>query len=383
MRRDFLFLAMNLPPKHLVRDRHHFTATLDNITREYLLKSTQRVHGLQGFLLESAESPLFGIGVRNEHADEPLATRKAWQTLSGIVDGYALFLDAAPPKICPYFILREGNSADASLRSYAHEGTWLTMHPKEALSERRWEEVKYQHSQRLLKLFDIAAAEAAQLKPPLFHQILYSVRMFRHGAAAEVFGIQFLCKFSALEGLVCGSETSNKKQLLRDRLGPLFRKVPALNRSQIDTLWELRCTASHQAKAFEFEDDPDLVNHAIHIESLDRFFRGVLVFALDHFDKVTTVNELWRNLGSYELPDYAVEERPRDMPRYAASHFLINPHSDLPGLGSSFDVIYEPPSAQKSSGVSGAQGNQPSGGARGMVVATNPASEADQKAPTA
>jgi hypothetical protein len=44
----------------------------------------------------------------------------------------------------------------------------------------------------------------------LRRQLAYSVKMFRQGIISGDPGIEYLCKFSALEGLVCGSQTKNK-----------------------------------------------------------------------------------------------------------------------------------------------------------------------------
>ena len=284
MRRDFLFLAIFLPPDRRIRGKQCFVAPIDDDVRAALLELGTRAPGLQAFLAGAPNARLFGIGIRNDLAEEASAAQQAWHILSGIVDGYSLFLDATPPKICPYFLLREGDSPDAGIRTYAAEGTWISMAPTKPESKQHWEDVKSAFSQRLLKLFDIAAAGSQESMSPLLHQVLYSARMFRHGTESGVFGIDFLCKFSALEGLVCGSEQRRKKHLLTTRLGALFRTTGFAQAKDIERLWELRCTASHQAKAFELANDPDSVNHAAYIESVDRLFRGVLVFALDSID---------------------------------------------------------------------------------------------------
>jgi hypothetical protein len=340
-RRDFMFLASGLPLDQLIKGRHFFAAPIEDDVRERLLKTEPRAPGLKHFIEALGKAPLFAICVRNHIEDENEATQTAWRTVAGIIDGYSLLVDANPPKVCPYLLLRVGDSPDAGIRSYTPEGTWASFTPRSPESQKHWDHVREKFSQRLLKLFETVGADSPERRSPLCHQLFYSARLFRHGAESDTFGIHFLLKFSALEGLVCGPGTKNKEKLLTERLGNLFRATGLPAGNQVKHLWQLRCTASHQAKAFELEEDPDAVNHSPHINLLDRLFRGVLVFALDGLDHAQTVDDLWSGVGSYSPPDFAVAERPHDMPRLAMMHFLIDPHVPVPGLGPIFDNVYQ------------------------------------------
>jgi hypothetical protein len=340
-RRDFMFLASGLPPDQLIRGKHFLAAPIENDLREYLLKMEPRAPGLKHFIHALGKAPLFAICVRNNIEDENEATQSAWRTVAGIIDSYSLLIDANPPKVCPYLLLRVGDSPDAGIRAYSPEGTWASFAPRHPESQKRWDDVKAKFSQRLLKLFSTVGAETFESASPLCHQLLYSARMFRHGAESDTFGIHFLLKFSALEGLVCGPETKNKEKLLTERLGNLFRTTELLAGNQVKHLWHLRCTASHQAKAFELEADPHAVNHSPHIELLDRLFRGLLVFALDRLDGAGTVEDLWSGVLSYSLPDFASAERPHDMQRLAMLHFLVDPHVPVPGIGPILDSLHQ------------------------------------------
>jgi len=85
---------------------------------------------------------------------------------------------------------------------------------------------------------------------------------------------------------------------LQRRLSSLFRGIRQGIGGEVERLWELRCTASHQAKAFPFEDIPDGVNHAAYIAAVDYLFRGALVFALDCLDECSTVEALWGRVNT-------------------------------------------------------------------------------------
>ena len=77
------------------------------------------------------------------------------------------------------------------------------------------------------------------------------MKMYRAGAQTEDFGLEFICKWSALEGLVCGGELRNKGQLLRDRLSALLPSPPGETEMLVKELWKFRSQAVHEALAFK------------------------------------------------------------------------------------------------------------------------------------
>ena len=340
MRRDFLFLVKGLPINKLVSDAHYFCRPMEEKTLEQLVPGLTKYQPGIGHFVSANPGRLFVISVRNEVPDEKDAIKEAWRTVSGIVDGYALLLDSAPPKVCPHILVRTGESNDAHLRSYT-DSLWVSMRRQDEKPEdrKKLEETRDQLMQRLLVLFEFAA-QIPRSNRPFVHQLLYSCRMFRHGGESGVFGIQFLCKFSALEGLVCGDEEGKKKKLLVDRLVPLFSSVAGMGAREIERLWELRCSASHQAKAFEFEEDPNTNIHAPHVVEVERFFVGSLVFALDHCH-VQTIDDLWRDVHNYKLPEYATY-RPHELHRVPATSMFLSPSALIQGIGASFDACYNP-----------------------------------------
>jgi hypothetical protein len=339
MKRDFLFLAVGIPKNRLIRDKHYFMALPAPEVLKLFEALGKRLPEVHAHLLKNRCSPLLCIGVRNDFQEEKEAADHAWATLDGIVDVYCLCVDAVVPEICSYFLCRAAGSLDAKVLGHA-KGGWASVQPKAGVSDTKWEQVKTSFSQRLMRLFDVAVRVDPQANTPLAHQLLYSARMFRHGCEYSVFGIQYLCKFSALEGLVCGSKTAGKHTLLKTRLGVLFRESASPVAADIRELWELRCTASHQAKAFPFEDVPDSINHSAHIAKLERLFQGATLFALDHLDNSQTVEQLWDKAALYNLPACALAERPSDIPRFAIERALLDPKILCHGAGSGFDKFY-------------------------------------------
>ena len=152
--------------------------------------------------------------------------------------------------------------------------------------------------------------------------------------------MEYLCKFSALEGLVCGPARNKKERLLTTRLKALFapsaRNVPA----DVAALWDMRCEASHQAKAFHDDSVPDSKPIQLSIVTLEYYLTGVLVFTLDHVGQVTSIDELWSMQQKYKLPDYALLERPQDMPKIPILNFLVETKLWANNAGVMTDVIY-------------------------------------------
>ena len=73
---------------------------------------------------------------------------------------------------------------------------------------------------------------------------------------------------------------------------------------------------------------------------LEALFTRALVFALDHVDSVQTVNDLWANVSTYNLPEYARMERPGDMQKLPAIDFLQKTPLNWPDAGALIDAVH-------------------------------------------
>ena len=339
MRRDFLFLISGSPEGRLLKGKHSFMATLPNKEVENLKEWAKQLPTLQTFLQQPRHSPLVYVGVRNDEQDELTGLAKAWRVLSGIIDGLCLLTEDGVPEVCELVQIREGDSADLLLKFYT-EGGWARLHAANPDSQKKWEERMTKLTDHLLWFFEVVVSEDSRYRNDLGNQIQYSTKMFRHGAASKVFGIEYLSKFSAMEGLVCGSAKKNKEALLKDRLGLLFRRSCRDIKNELDLLWDLRCVASHQANAFYLEDIPESAILDPKIGLVEYLFTGSLVFALDKVRSVSTVEGLWAHVGAYDLPDYALLERPADMTRFPVQRALKNTNLILQGAAVVLDQLY-------------------------------------------
>lgn len=128
--------------------------------------------------------------------------------------------------------------------------------------------------------------------------------------------MEFICKWSALEGLVCGGTRSGKRRLLLERLAALFRDEKQQVETEVNDLWITRNDAVHEAKAFRSTQLAESSPLAGPIESTDRLFLAVVAFALAHIEAVDSITDLWARVRTYSLPDPVKERRPKQMPRF-------------------------------------------------------------------
>ena len=112
------------------------------------------------------------------------------------------------------------------------------------------------------------------------------MRMFRHGKQSGSWGVEFICKFCALEGLVCGDERFHKQEELKKRLVALFRDSSSEFTGQIAKLWSYRNGAVHTARAFDSGRLKEGAPLGVQIENIEYLFVGALVFAIEQLQLV-------------------------------------------------------------------------------------------------
>jgi hypothetical protein len=220
------------------------------------------------------------------------------------------------------------------------EPTWAYLHPKDPASAASWRERGEKVFRALNPFFDIASGLHARRDTSLARQLLYSMKMYRHGAATGIYGLEFICKWSGLEGLVCGGEREAKRALLLQRMPALFAAEKAAVEAKMKELWNLRNEAVHEARAFYSEHLDESKLLALETDEVERLFLAVVVFALDHIDRADSVKTLWPFAAGYQLPAFASQKRPDDMPRYAVTNFLLNPHLIGKGFGALIDAAF-------------------------------------------
>jgi hypothetical protein len=340
MRRDILFLVRGIPEERRLHARHFFMAKPTDVFTGQVFELAGILPELRRFLEERPEEKLICAGFRNDHKEEPQAIEKAWSALGNIIDGFAFTIEGRLPEVCPIVLVREGETPPAKVLNYRHGG-WAHFHPHTPELAAKWKERELKLSTRLLTFFDIVAGGDPKYKNDLGFQVGYSAKMFRCGAQAKNFGVEYLCKFSALEGLVCGAEKDGKEKLLKERLSQLFSKSPRDVKKDVRRLWRLRCEASHQAKAFYDDAIPD--SNLLQAETvlIEYFLTGVLVFALDQVENAQSVADLWGMLPGYVLPDYALLERPADMPKLPFTNMIRDTKLFWKDAGLLIDMVYQ------------------------------------------
>ncbi len=336
MRRDILFFVRGLPNDHLIQGKERFfMAAVDNDFLQGLSNVAERIPTLKLFLNQRANEKIFCVGFRNDYDKESAALEEAWNALQGILDGFAFSIDGQMPDVCGVIQVREDKAQDGRFKLYSPRG-WAHFHPRTPESSKKWADRREKLLERFLIYFGLATAKDLAGQSDLECQLRYSSKMFHCGTQSHNYGIEYLCKFSALEGIVCGPAINNKRKTLTDRLSQLFSKSSRNISNEIKTLWKFRCEASHQARAFSN-------SLAIKVVDIEYYLIGGIVFALDHVDTVNTIDDLWQRAPQYSLPDYALLERPADMPKVPVHNGIIETTAGFRAIGDVIDKIYAAP----------------------------------------
>ncbi len=166
------------------------------------------------------------------------------------------------------------------------------------------------------------------------------MKMYRHGAATGIYGLEFICKWSALEGLVCGGEPAGKLAMLLNRMPALFPAARTTVEEKVKEL-KLRNEAVHEARAFHTDHLSDS-NMLSRLKSTRwrQLFLAVVVFAFDHLGKADSVTTLWPLVVGHQLPTFASQQRPSDMPRYVITSYMLNTHLIGKGFGAINDAAF-------------------------------------------
>lgn len=244
------------------------------------------------------------------------AVSEALHRMNGLIDGASFWGDNERPEIGAFAWVGEISDDDLLIVSYGQQ-LWIEFLEQGGESRGAWEHRNRELQAHINPFFSLAIDLHSRAMTPLAQQIRYSMRMFRHGKHSGSWGVEFICKFCALEGLVCGDERGRKGEKLRTRLSALFRDNSPEFAGRIEKLWRYRSEAVHTARAFDSGGLTDGAALGVHIADIEHFFVGAVVFALQNLSSSDQVADLWAQVGDYTLPDFARIERPRDFPRYA------------------------------------------------------------------
>jgi hypothetical protein len=303
IRRDFVFLVSGVPAEMRISHEHHTFANLGEVERREIEKIAVNYSELANWMKRAGKGVSVAV-FRNEFCSETDGFAAAFGRLSSILDGYTFLTEDTTPEVSPLVLIRERDERDAYVKLFSHRATVRWGKPSEDATS-AWRERKNMLMQRWLVFFDSVTGDAG-IETEIVKQLGLSARMFRHGQRAVAYDVEYLCKFTALEGLVCGSRKNGHRQLLTTRLPLLFKTWPGLD-EEVKRLWGFRCAASHQGNSSHSQ-------MSTLIQPVEKLTLGVMVFALDNLKEAKTTDELWNRVSSYTLPDQLTI----DHPQYAA-----------------------------------------------------------------
>lgn len=333
MQRDILFFVEQMPAAYHLAGKNLFMGPVGQQFVELFGDLSKTIPQLNPFSSNTAKDKVTIAGFRNDFANEREAVRDAWDRLEGILDATCLLTEEHQPKIGPVVMIREGDQTQAAAKNYVSTG-WARWEPASEEIKKQWQERNSRVADYVMGFINSVAFVEATTTTELGRQLAYSMKMFRRGIAAGCPGIEYVCKFSALEGLVCGSKTTDKSATLKTNLGTLFCNVNPGMKQELQRLWKQRCRASHQAMAFDAKLIADL-------PLLDSLVLATFVFALDHLQTATTTNELWGQAQRYVLPNFVHAGRPRGIFRFAVQDCLIDFSVRIKGVGPIADRAFE------------------------------------------
>ena len=340
------FFARKLPPSRWIRSSDFCVFQLPASAREMLLKIAEQHRELFEFVAPSFERDICLVVARVIAPTESEAAESARHRVGHYIDGVSLVLDEPPP-IAKALIVHRAGQPDASLRQFDDKG-WLTFAPKNEDELRPWEQRREHLFLRLRPFFEAILEGQWNRYSELFRQILFSARLFRRAAETASYGLEYLCKWMAIEALVVAG-IKPKGPAVAGRISSLFpRGQQQAIQTEVAGLWRKRNLIAHEAKA-EFFGEAAVENvFEIYIPRLDYLNTAVMVFAIDNVSRATTVAELWSLVDTWTMPTDIVIERPKGAQRIGANNILLNHGVTWPGLGRTLDQefksVFEGPS---------------------------------------
>ncbi len=338
MKWDIAFLMRNYPREYRFADRNYMMVDVDQRHLDLLRKHTASMPTVAAFFAGADSNTCSAVLFRIEADTEDEAIELTRHILEGFIDGLAMLVDRNLPKICPLLQVRRDEERDSYLIELGDPG-WAYFQAKDPTSNTVWQRRCKMVFNTLFPFFDVIAQLHPRRDTSLSRQLMYSMKMYRHGAATGVFGLEYICKWSALEGLVCSGERHRKLALLKNRIPQLFPKECARIAAKVAELWELRNEAVHEARAF----DSDYLHEAPllgpQIEEVELLFSTVVTFALANIDRANSVQALWTYAASFKAPEWA-KKRPRDMPRMVMTKISFQTKLAITGGGALFDRAF-------------------------------------------
>lgn len=224
-----------------------------------------------------------------------------------------------------------------------HRDKWLEGRPNTAAERELWTARSHSIMQHLLPVLSQLIEKSPDDHNELAWRALHSAKLFRRGIESSSFGIEFLCKFAALENLVMGGQAKDKRMTFCSRLGTLAGKVLPDSQSLIAELWNRRHPLVHEARVEFMDEDPEAFPVHVHMETLNWLFQITFVFLSDCFGSVTSPNKLWEIADQYKIPEKIREMRPQAIGRFPASTWAEKTGFVWNGAGKLIDNLWAAP----------------------------------------
>jgi len=269
-------------------------------------------------------------------------THKAIFRTHRIVESYLDSIAVAGfciPAVCSVIVVREGSAPDAEVMEF-HRDKWLEGRPSTEAVRESWTARSDSIMQHLLPVLSQLIEKSPDDHNELAWRALHSAKLFRRGIESASFGMEFLCKFAALENLVMGGKSTDKRATFCSRLGVLVRNTLPKSESLVAELWNRRHPLVHEARIEFMDEDPKAFPVHVHMETLNWLFQVTFVFLSDCFESVTSLNKLWELADRYQIPDKIRNIRPQAIGRFPASTWAEKTGIVWNGIGKLIDDLW-------------------------------------------
>lgn len=283
-----------------------------------IVELQEKVTSLKRFLENVERHYVLICSIRTLAATAHKAVFKAHGQLDAYIDSLAV-AGFCIPAVASVIIVRKENEPDAEVMEF-YRDKWLEGKPSTTAERESWTARSDEIMQHLLPVLSQLIEKTGDDHNELAWRALHSAKLFRRGIESKSFGMEFFCKFAALENLVVGGEPPLKKgQKICDRLTALVDDVLPNAESSISELWKRRHPLVHEARLEFIDEDPDAFPVHIHMETLNWLFQVTFVFLSDHFESAISLDELWKCAAAYRIPDKVRDTRPKEIARFPAS----------------------------------------------------------------
>lgn len=334
------FFVKGIPPSYRVHSPNKLRMARIGEPALVGLKQLREMHpAFDDFLSNVRETDLVVVVVRVLAFSESDAAGTAWRLLGHVRDGLAFVLES-PARVAPVIITCPDGHPDAKVHRFVPT-SWISLNPKDAETAQAWDDRCRQLLTSMLKFYDSSLANRWCKHSALTMQIINSARLYRLGSECESYGLEFLCKFAAMEGLVAGSARRNKRSKLLDRIPSLGFAVRWNVKGTVANLWRMRNRTVHEARIEYFPKWNRSYPLQLLIPRLEFLAVGVFVFACKNAKRAKTVSALWNLGGTRKLPAWTSRERPKVMRRLAGESILMSRSEIWKTAGRWFDAAFQ------------------------------------------